>query len=378
VKQKVKGILAMYVLIAPRRISSDLRTPASRGLRVFVVNFVFFLVACLFTSCASTPKQPLSRYEFEEPQMGLPFRIVLYASNDAAANRASDAAFARIKELNNVFSDYEYDSELSALSRSAGEGRPVKVTDDLWRVLERSEALARESGGAFDITVGPFTTLWRKARREHILPDPDKIKERAAAVGYDKIILDPRNHTALLTVPQMRLDMGGIAKGYAIDEALKVIRSNGITRALVMGGGDMAAGDPPPSKDAWRIELVRLDAPGSPSAKFVLLKNRALATSGDLSQRLEINGTRYSHIVDPHTGIGLTDHSLVNVIARDCMTADSLTKVVSVLGYEKGFPIVLRRPGAAARVLRQPSDSIEGHETENFKNFCERKNHLRQ
>jgi thiamine biosynthesis lipoprotein len=325
----------------------------------------------LLAACVSAPKEPLSRYEFEEPQMGLPFRIVLYAPNDEIANRASNAAFARIEELNDILSDYEYDSELSALSRSSGQGRAIKVSEDLWRVLERSQALATESNGAFDITVGPFTAAWRKARREHALPDPQRIAELAASVGYEKLVLDPKTKTALLTAPRMRLDLGGIAKGYAIDEALRVIRKNGIARALLMGGGDMAAGDPPPAKNAWRIELVRLDAPGAPPAKFVLLKNRALATSGDLSQRLEMNGKRYSHIVDPKTGIGLTDHSLVNVIANDCITADSLTKVVSVLGYERGFPIVLRRRGAAARFLRQPAESIEVHETANFERFCE-------
>jgi thiamine biosynthesis lipoprotein len=334
-------------------------------------QIVGVLLSFFLAACGSLSKQPLARYEFEEPEMGLPFRIVLYAPSDEIANRASSAAFARIKELNNILSDYEYDSELSALSRSSGQGRAIKVSEDLWRVLERSQALAKESNGAFDITVGPFTAAWRKARREHALPDPQRIADLAGSVGHEKLILDPKNKTALLTVPHMRLDLGGIAKGYAIDEALKVIRKNGISRALVIGGGDMAAGAPPPEKSAWRIELVRLDAPGAPPAKFVLLKNRALATSGDLSQRLEINGKRYSHIVDPKTGIGLTDHSLVNVFANDCITADSLTKVVSVLGYAKGFPIVLRRPRAAARVLRQPAESIEVHETANFEKFCE-------
>src|SRR5205823_2738179 len=149
--------------------------------------------------------------------------------------------------------------------------------------LERSQQLALESGGAFDITVGPYTALWRKARREHILPDPEKVKERAASVGFQKLALDPKTRSALLVAPKMRLDLGGIAKGYAIDQALNTLRSNGISRALVSGGGDMAAGEPPPGKAAWRIELARLDARGAPASVYVLLRNRALATSGDLS-----------------------------------------------------------------------------------------------
>jgi thiamine biosynthesis lipoprotein len=117
-----------------------------------------------------------------------------------------------------------------------------------------------------------------------------------------------------------------------VDEALKVLRRLGINRALVAGGGDIAVAEPPPGARGWRIELAPLDAANAPPARFVFLSHAAIATSGDLFQRLEIDGKRYSHIVDPRTGIGLTDHSLVSVIAADCMTADSLTKVISVLG----------------------------------------------
>jgi thiamine biosynthesis lipoprotein len=166
----------------------------------------------------------------------------------------------------------------------------------------------------------------------------------------------------------MRLDVGGIGKGYALDEAMKVLHSLGIRRALVTGAGDMAAGDPPPGKAGWRVELAPLDTTNAPAVQFVLLKNCGFATSGDLFQRLEIDGKRYSHIVDPRTGIGLTDHSLVNVIATDATTADALSKVVSVLGADKAFAIVLQK-GAEAHVVRKPADQIEVSETPGFKHF---------
>jgi len=296
--------------------------------------------------------------------------MVLYAPDRASADTASSNAFARIKQLNDVMSDYEFDSELSTLSRSSGEGKAVPVSDDLWFVLERSQRLAHESGGAFDITVGPYTALWRKARREQKLPDAEKLKEFGAGVGYEKLVLVPKKHTALLTAPRMRLDLGGIAKGYAIDEALKVLRTNGITRSLVTGGGDLAAGEPPPGKEGWRIELAALDVTNAPAARFISLRNRALATSGDLFQHVEIDRKRYSHIVDPRTGLGLTDHSLVNVIAKDCMTADSLTKVVSILGPKAGIEFIRSKPGVAARVIRKPGDAIEMNETHGFSKYC--------
>ena len=193
---------------------------------------------------------------------------------------SADAAFQRIKQLNDIMSDYDADSELSRLSRTSGQGLDVALSDDLWLVLLRAQTLAERSGGAFDVTVGPCVNLWRKARRELKMPDPVRLEQARAAVGYKHVRLDPKRHTVRLLVPDMRLDLGGIAKGYAVDEALKVLSRLGINRALVAGGGDMAVGDPPPGRAGWRIELAPLDATNAPPARFVSLSHTAIATSG--------------------------------------------------------------------------------------------------
>jgi thiamine biosynthesis lipoprotein len=304
--------------------------------------------------------------------MGLPFRIVLYARDRATADLCAGAAFQRIKQLNDIMSDYDADSELSRLSRTSGQGLDVAVSDDLWLVLLRAQALAERSGGAFDVTVGPCVNLWRKARRELKMPDPVRLEQARDAVGYQHVRLDPKRHTVRLLVPDMRLDLGGIAKGYAVDEALKVLSRLGINRALVAGGGDMAVGDPPPGRAGWRIELAPLDATNAPPARFVSLSHTAIATSGDLFQRLEIDGKRYSHIVDPRTGIGLTDHSLVSVIAADCLTADSLTKVISVLGPKQGLDFIESTGEAVARIVRKPEKRIEVYESARFWRYREK------
>jgi thiamine biosynthesis lipoprotein len=304
--------------------------------------------------------------------MGTPFRIVLYAMDKPSADTAADAALTRIKELNDILSDYDTDSKLSRLSQTAGSGKAVKVGYDLWRVLERSQQVARETGGAFDITCGPVVSLWRKARREGKLPEADKLAEARRAVGYDKLRLNVRARTAELLAPYMQLDLGAIAKGYAVDEAMKVLRSHGIRSALVSGGGDLVVSDAPPGTNGWRIELAPLDVTNAPVTEFVTLKNAALATSGDIFQHVEIDGTRYSHIVDPRTGIGLTDHSLVVVIAEDGMTADALSTSVSVLGPEKGLKFA-ESHGACARVVRKPHDKIEVRESKCFRDFLTRR-----
>jgi len=238
-------------------------------------------------------------------------------------------------------------------------------------VLERSQALAKRTDGAFDVTVGPVVNLWRKARRAKQLPRADRLAEARAVVGWRKLELDPRARTAKLLVPDMRLDLGAIAKGYAVDEALKVLRARGVTRALVAGGGDMAVGDAPPGTPGWRIEVAALDVTNAPPARFVILRNRALATSGDVFQHVELDGVRYSHIVDPRTGMGLTDHSLVTVIAPDCTTADSLATAVSVLGPAKGLKLIEQTPQVAAHIVRRPGTVIEVYESRNFASYEE-------
>jgi thiamine biosynthesis lipoprotein len=322
-------------------------------------------------SCVSVPKEaPVpARYEYERPEMGVPFRIVLYAPDRARADEGAEAAFRRVQQLNDIMSDYDADSELSKLSRTSGQGREVPVSADLWLVLEGAQAMAERSDGAFDITVGPCVNLWRRARRQHQLPDPERLAQARKAVGYRLVRLNAKARAVELLAPGMRLDLGGIAKGYAVDQALQMLKGRGLSRALIEGGGDVMVGDPPPGKRGWRIQLAPLDVTNAPPDRFLLLKNAAISTSSDLYQRLEIEGKRYSHIVDPRTGIGLTNHSLVNVIARRGMTADSLTKVVSVLGPEKGLKVVEAAPGAAARLMRDPGGKLEAYESSRFKRY---------
>jgi thiamine biosynthesis lipoprotein len=299
--------------------------------------------------------------------MGVPFRIVLYAADEAQANRAAQAAFDRVKRLNSILSDYEPDSELSQLSRTAGTGKAVKVSDELWPLLDYSQKLARESEGAFDITVGPVVNLWRKARRAKQLPPPEVIADFLKPVGYEKLGLNKRDRTATLTVSGMKLDLGAIAKGYAADEAIKALQALGIRSALVAASGDITVSEPPPGKKGWRIEITPLDTPDAPPAKFVLLARQALATSGDLFQHVEIEGKRYSHIVNPKTGVGLADHSLVTVLARDGKTADALATTISVLGPDQGLILGKKLGATGIRVVRKPRNQIEIRETASFK-----------
>lgn len=297
----------------------------------------FFLLCAVLTGlltattgCLSTARTPLQRFDYSQAQMGLEFRLTLYAPDEAAARAAAGAAYARIAVLNGILSDYDADSELSRLSQTSGSGEWRVVSPELWRVLRAGQRLAQESGGAFDLTVGPSVNIWRRARRQQQFPTAALLTEMRERVGHEHLLLDPARRAAQLARPDMRLDAGGIAKGYALDEALLVLRKHGIRRAMIHAGGDLLFGDPPPGRAYWRAELP---AANSTSPPLVLhLRNCALGTSGDLVQFVELEGVRYSHIVDPRTGIGLTNRSLVHVIAPDGVTADALGTAFCVLG----------------------------------------------
>jgi FAD:protein FMN transferase len=330
---------------------------------------LFFLL--LFCSLArpvtarETP--PLQRFEYQQQHMGTLFRIILYAPDSALAGRAARAAFNRIAQLDHTLSDYIADSELNQLSCTAGTGQWVALSPDLWFVLSRSVAVSRRTGGAFDVTVGPYVQLWRRARRQGTLPTPEALAQARQAVGYHHIRLNKKRKAALLAVPGMQLDMGAIGKGYAVDEALEVITRQGLRSALVDGGGNIVVSQAPPGTRGWQVNLS-VPAPADTSRMIRLhLRRQAVATSGDLYQYLVLEGKRYSHILSPFTGLGLTDQSLVTIRARTGLAADWLSTAVSVLGPEKGLALADRTPGAAAAFVRREAGRVQQWRSRRFK-----------
>jgi thiamine biosynthesis lipoprotein len=303
----------------------------------------FLVVVLLLCVCVGRVRADDQRYQYTQLHMGVQVRLVVYAPDAALAERACAAAYRRIAALEDVMSDYRPTSELMRLCARAG-GAAVPVSDDLYRVLEKGQAFAAKSGGAFDMTVAPYVQLWRRARKGGAFPTSAERADAARCVGWRKMRLDARKRTVLLRVPGMRLDLGGIGKGFAGDEALKVLRENGISRALYEAGGDIVVGDAPPGSEGWKIEV----AATAPEIGTLTLTNAAVSTSGDTYQYIEHDGVRYSHILDPRTGLGLTRHRLVTVIAPDGTTSDALTKVVSVLG-ERGAKVA--RSYRGVRVL---------------------------
>ncbi len=326
------------------------------------------ILLCGLAGVKALQPAPLLRFEFTEPHMGTTFRIVLYAADEATAKKAVKAAFARVAELNTIMSDYQPTSELMKLCEKAG-GPPVAVSVDLFEILRKSEEIARETDGAFDISISPVVRLWRKARRSREMPKAEEIKKALALVDYRKIKLDAKGRTVQLLLMGMLLDVGGIAKGYAADAALAVLRQHGITRALVAAGGDIAVGDPPPDAAGWKVGIAPLKNPGAEPTHYLSLKNAGVSTAGDAEQFVEIAGNRYSHIIDPKTGYGLVGRRSVTVIAPNATTSDGFDTPICVIGIERGLKLIESHEELAALLVFETDKGVETVQSKRFAKY---------
>ena len=326
-------------------------------------------VVCSREACCSPPgPSAATRVSQTQRLMGVPWTITVYAASEAVGDAAIAAGFAEVARLERILSDYDPQSELSRLSAAAPTSVPKPVSDDLWQVLERAVEIRDTTDGAFDPTVGPLTSLWRQARRSGRLPLPGKLAAAREAVGRETLRLVPDERAVVLNRPAMRLDLGGIGMGYAVDRAVEVLNRHGIKAAMIDASGDIAVTAAPPGSSGWRIAVAPLPAVGDGTAardtgEHLLLTHAAVTTSGDAFQAVEIDGRRYSHIVDPRTGLGVVGPAAVTVVAPDCTTADALATAASVLGPEKAAAVIAGMPGSAARFVSMVDGQMQHSQT---------------
>ena len=293
------------------------------------------------------------KFSFERPLMGTKFSVVCYAESREFAEKAAEAAFSKAEEVNAVSSDYLPDSELSLLS-SKPVGAPVPLSPLLFELMNDSRRVAEAAGGAFDPTLGPLTKLWRESRANGRLPDPEKLRTARASVGWRHFTVDPKARTITLHRENMAFDLGGIAKGYAADLMLETLAEAGISQALITAGGDIRLGDAPPGREGWKVAVKTFDLSGND--EILTLSNAAVSTSGDLHQSVEIDGVKYSHILDPATGLGLTRRIAASVIADNAKLSDALATAACVLGPD-GCEALRKMPGVREVKIRVLQDA---------------------
>ncbi len=315
---------------------------------IFSVLLIFSKTFAL----TQTRNDSRNRFEFKEYHMGVDVRIVVYSRDKGQAERACAAAYERFAELDSILSDYRIDSELMRLCSKSGI-RSEGVSKDLFIVLQRAQEVAERSQGAFDVTCGPLISLWRTCRKTGVLPSEETLSKAKTLVGWRNMVLDSKRRTVFLLKSGMRLDLGGIGKGYADDCAMSVLKKHGIRSALIEAGGDIVVSAPPPDHSGWKITLANAATPGQ--SPDLSLADCAISTSGDTEQSVSIGGKRFSHIIDPRSGQALTDRIQVTIIAESGLTSDSLSTAVSVLGKIQGEKLIRTYSGTSSFIRLIPS-----------------------
>jgi FAD:protein FMN transferase len=301
------------------------------------MSFKISFISILFCFGIVPVFSQLTRFSYTQPKMGSPFNIIMYCSDSAQSAKAAAACFSLIDSLNEQLSDYLPGSELNSLNNNAGSGKWIPVSAHFLKVLQQSADAFYQSKGAFDVTIGPISKLWRKARKDNIFPDSLLIVAQLKKVNGKAVLVDAVHRTVQLKFIGMQLDMGGIAKGYTAQAVIDYLRTIHIRIALADAGGDIAVGESPPGKKGWQLGINVPESSSDVWDKRVNLVNTSIATSGDLYQFIEHNGKVYSHIIDPLTGYGVTNRRNVTIIATDGATADWLATACSVLPLKKAL-----------------------------------------
>ncbi len=301
--------------------------------------------------------------------MGSPLNITLYVEDSAKANQIATEAYKIADSLNLIYSDYLENSELSLLSKKSGTNEYTKVSPALWDILNLSIKASKQSKGAYDITVGSIVKLWRKARKEKIFPDESILNNTLQNVGYQYLILDSITHSVKFLRPNTQLDLGGIAKGYVAQVIVNFCVNKGIKKVLVDAGGDLAMATQ--HDKLWKIGVT---IPNSKELipRYLILQNQAVATSGNMYQFVEINGKRYSHIVNPHTGLGVTHQRNVTVIAPDGATADWLATACSVLSVSQALKLIKSMPNCELLMAEIQKGKLKIWQSEGFEAYLEK------
>jgi len=291
---------------------------------------------------AAIPATPIAPgwLERTEAIMGTRCYVQLWADDPAKGNDAIDAVMAELRRIDNLMSHYKPESQLSQINAHANE-EPVQVDKELFDLIKLSTYYSQITEGAFDITYASVGYLYDY--RRHIHPTEAQIRTALPAVNWRNMRLDEEHHTVRFEHPGMRIDLGGIGKGYAVDRGVEILKARGITNAVVTAGGDTRIiGD-----HRGRPWLVAIRHPDDPSKVVtrIPLSDTAMSTSGDYERYFDENGVRYHHIIDPRTGHSASKVRSATVLAPTATQTDGMSKTAFVLGAEKALEIINRMPG---------------------------------
>ncbi len=331
-------------------------------LQVCRIFLLLLITVAGFTNCMAQPQ----KFSFSRPKMGSPFTMILVHSDSLHAAAVAENCFSLVDSLAAIFTDYADSSELNRLCARAGDPAGFVCSPALFDILQLSAGAWQKTGGKFDISLGPLTHLWRRARKTGQWPAADSVAAARARCGFQHVQLFAAESRAVLDLPGMQLDLGGIAQGYIAGKVLQRSRDLGIQSALVDVSGDIATSAAPPGAAGWKIavnvpEEAAMLLPGT-----LLISNCSVTTSGDLYQFMLHEGKRYSHIIDPATGYGTTHPRNTTIISTDCVAADWMTKAGALLPFRKAKKLA-NAMGAGILVTENRNGKIRKWSNRNFR-----------
>jgi len=275
--------------------------------------------------------------------MGAEVRVTVWTTDEAAARAAMDAVFAEFDRLDALLSVWKPGSDVQRINAASG-GAPVRVSADTLAVVRAAQQTSAITDGKFDITFGALSDVWKfEHDQDNRLPSDDQIAARLPHVDYQAVRVDEAAHTIALARAGVRIHLGGIGKGYAVDRAIAVLRERGLRDFLIQSGGDLYAAGQPGDRP-WKLGIN--DPRGAPDESFatIELRDRTLSTSGDYERFFVKDGQRYHHLLDPDTGRPARGSRSVTIVAPTATEADGLSTGVFILGPDKGMALVERLP----------------------------------
>lgn len=271
--------------------------------------------------------------------MGNHFEISVVADDEGWANERIDEAVNEIRRIEKILTTFKDDSETNLINANAGI-RPVKVSAEVFQLIQRSMRISEFTQGAFDITYGSIDKrLWNFDKNMTSLPDPKKAKKMVRLINYRNIILDETEQTVFLKEKGMRIGFGGIGKGYAAEMAKEVMKKNGVTSGIVNASGDLAAWGYQPDGSPWTIGIAHPDAADKPFS-YMKITDMAVATSGNYEKFVMINNKKYSHTINPRTGLPVTGIKSVTIISPNAELCDALATPVTIMGIKAGLDLI--------------------------------------
>jgi thiamine biosynthesis lipoprotein len=305
-------------------------------------------------------------------KMGSAFNLIIVSADSNKANHLARKSYELVDSLNHIFSNYDSSSELSKINASAGL-LPYKMSRAMLDLVQKSQYAYIQSKGAYDISIGPLSSLWRNARKAKLFPEASTVLATKKLVGFAQVKINKRLGTIFLPNANMQLDFGGIAKGYIAQWVINFLKANGIQQALVDAGGDIVMSGAPLNQQGWLIGVNLPETTDQLLNKKLQLSNCSVATSGDVYQFIEYKGVKYSHIINPLTGYGVTNLRNVTIVAKTGATADWLATACSILPIKEAKQLAISHQ-AALLITTLKNGKLVFEATPNFKNYWQTTN----